>query len=48
VAWVAGLIAVFVVVGLGRRASSPTRHLIVVLAATVTLSLVFLTFRAGP
>ena len=47
-AWVAGLIGVFLVVGLGRRASSPTRHLVVVLAATVTLSLVFLTFRGSP
>jgi hypothetical protein len=36
-AWVAGLISVFLVVGLAPRASSATRRL-----------LVFLTFRASP
>ena len=47
-AWVVGLIGVFLVVGLAPKASASSRRLIVVLAATVTLSLVFLTFRASP
>jgi hypothetical protein len=47
-AWVAGLIGIFLVVGLARRASTSTRHLVVALAATVALSVVFLSFRASP
>jgi hypothetical protein len=47
-AWVAGLLGVFLVVGLARRASPLTRHLVVALAATVVLSVVFLSFRASP
>ena len=45
--WIAILLIVFMAIGLGQRASGVKRHLLVVLATSLTLGVVYLGFGGG-
>jgi len=45
--WIAILLIVFMAIGLGQRASGVKRHFLVVLAASLTLGVVYLGFGGG-
>ena len=45
--WIAILLIVFMAIGLGQRASGVKRHLLVVLATSLTLGVVYLGFGSG-
>jgi len=45
--WIAILLIAFMAIGLGQRASGAKRHLLVVLATSLTLGVVYLGFGGG-